>query len=238
MLSAWEAGSSLPPELRSLPLLAAAQPHLPVDSLRELSLGAFNARVLALRTRLFGDRLEAIVVCPACSETMELTLPADRILDEAPTPSTQEVAVEIDGYRLRLRRLTPVDLVAQGSCSSVEEIRLKLLDCCLLEARHTDRLGPLAAEDLPEAVQRVAGTALAEADPNAAPGVEVECGVCGHEWTAPIDVGVFLWHDLQRWSLRLLDEVHVLARAYGWTEPDVLALPPGRRSHYLGLNYG
>jgi hypothetical protein len=30
-------------------------------------------------------------------------------------------------------------------------------------------------------------------------------------------------------------EVHALASHYGWTEPDVLALPPARRRAYLEM---
>ncbi len=33
----------------------------------------------------------------------------------------------------------------------------------------------------------------------------------------------------------LLEDVHTLALAYGWTESDVLALPAPRRAEYLTL---
>jgi hypothetical protein len=33
----------------------------------------------------------------------------------------------------------------------------------------------------------------------------------------------------------LLAEVHSLARAYGWTEPEILALSPQRRAAYLEM---
>ena len=32
-----------------------------------------------------------------------------------------------------------------------------------------------------------------------------------------------------------MEEVHVLARAYGWREPDIVALPAWRRAWYLGF---
>jgi len=33
--------------------------------------------------------------------------------------------------------------------------------------------------------------------------------------------------------VKLVDDVHVLARLYGWSEPDVLALRSRRRDEYL-----
>jgi hypothetical protein len=33
----------------------------------------------------------------------------------------------------------------------------------------------------------------------------------------------------------VLGDVHELARAYGWSEPEVLALSPWRRAAYLAL---
>jgi len=36
-------------------------------------------------------------------------------------------------------------------------------------------------------------------------------------------------------AMRLIRDVHVLARTYHWSEPDVLRLGLGRRLAYLGL---
>jgi hypothetical protein len=44
-----------------------------------------------------------------------------------------------------------------------------------------------------------------------------------------------VWTELRAHARRLLREVDVLARAYGWTEPDVLALDERRRAAYLEL---
>ena len=34
---------------------------------------------------------------------------------------------------------------------------------------------------------------------------------------------------------RLIEEVHALARAYGWTEVEAMAMAPWRRARYLAL---
>jgi hypothetical protein len=44
---------------------------------------------------------------------------------------------------------------------------------------------------------------------------------------------VFLWQDVAQAAQHLLDEVHALATAYGWREPEILALSAARRSYYI-----
>ena len=50
-----------------------------------------------------------------------------------------------------------------------------------------------------------------------------------------MDVGSFVWAELHAHGRRVLREVDVLARAYGWTEAEVLALGERRRAAYLAL---
>jgi hypothetical protein len=47
-----------------------------------------------------------------------------------------------------------------------------------------------------------------------------------------------LWDDVQAYARGLLGQVHALARAYGWTEHEVLSLSPRRRAAYLEMTGG
>ena len=48
-----------------------------------------------------------------------------------------------------------------------------------------------------------------------------------------LDVGEFLWAEVRQAAMRLLEDVHALAWAYGWREADLLAMPAQRRAFYL-----
>ena len=85
---------------------------------------------------------------------------------------------------------------------------------------------------LPETVTEALASTMAEADPQGDVELALECPACGHAWRAGFDVASFLWAELDAWSRRTLDDVHVLASAYGWSENEILALGP-RRQHYL-----
>src|SRR5690606_11024700 len=210
LLAAWVAGSGLPLPLRPIPLLAAADPGADPDALAAQALGACNARLLLLRKQLFGPRFEAVATCPACGEALQLSLTAEALgapaPDESP-PAPAGVTVDRDGYTLRLRPVTPLDLAvaeptrdptARRAClldrcgctlrlrqvpplelAGAEPLRdpiarrACLLDRCLLAADHDGE--PVAARDLPDAVQEADGRALAQADPLAVFGLDVAC---------------------------------------------------------------
>ena len=73
------------------------------------------------------------------------------------------------------------------------------------------------------------------ADPLAEVLVDLVCPACEKRFVADLDLGAFVWADLSAQARRLIREVDVLARTYGWTEPEVLALGEGRRAVYLEL---
>jgi hypothetical protein len=65
--------------------------------------------------------------------------------------------------------------------------------------------------------------------------VELACPTCGHAWQAQLDVAEFLWAGVNTAAGRLLEDVHALAAACGWSEGDVLALSARRRRAYREL---
>ena len=60
-------------------------------------------------------------------------------------------------------------------------------------------------------------------------------GDCGHGWFTSLDMGWVLWAQISERARALLLDVHDLARGYGWSEPQILALSPWRRAAYRSL---
>jgi hypothetical protein len=79
---------------------------------------------------------------------------------------------------------------------------------------------------------------MAECDPQAEVLLDLACPACDHRWPLLFDATAYLWAEIAVHARRLLREVHLLARAYGWREADVLALSAARRSYYLDLVSG
>jgi hypothetical protein len=104
----------------------------------------------------------------------------------------------------------------------------RFLELCCVEGRDT------SSGQLAELMAQVE-TGLAALDPAADISLALACDSCGHGWAADFDIGALLWEEIEARARGLLGEIHGLARAYGWTEPEILALSPERRAAYLEL---
>ena len=113
--------------------------------------------------------------------------------------------------------------------------RAGLLSCCI--PRSDLKGAAVRVDELPAEVTEAVAKALESANPQAEVELLVTCDACGHNWTAPFDIAHFLWSELDIWARQTLREVAWLARAYGWSETDILRLPAPRRRHYLKLAY-
>jgi hypothetical protein len=231
LLDVWEHGLARPMPGRVLALLAAAFPEASVDELAELPIGRRDAQLLRLRERLFGPELTAVVPCPSCGEQVESTFRVDEIeLGDAVAVATTHAA-DIDGYRATFRLPASRDVLA---LTDRRTARAALLARCLIEVR--DPTGePVMVGSLPHDVVTAIEARMAAADPQADIELRLACPSCEHRWLAVFDIASFLWTELHAWALRMLRDVHSLARSYGWREADVLALSPTRRQLYLEL---
>lgn len=215
---------------RAVAILAFAFPDESDDVLRRLPLGRRNERLLALRERLFGDLLNAFAECPACGTALEFTMRSAGLRVQ---PREQELLLEAEGYTVRFRLLDSRDLKAAARSASVAEARARLLQSCVVEAyRGEDRA---AVDELPTEVVDALSARLEECDPQAETLIALVCPQCAHEWQLSFDVASFLHAEISAHGRRLLHEVHMLARTYGWSERDILAMSAHRRRDYLAM---
>lgn len=233
LLTVWERGLAESPVRRALLLLGTAVDDRPPERLGELSLGQRNARLLALRTELFGSRFASLAECPACAQPVEMQFDATDIQATPAREPDGAYTLRVDGYEATFRLPTSRDLDHLDAAADVSVNRRHLLARCIRTARQgPEELDPL---DLPEAVVRAIGERMAQEDPPASLELALCCPACQHQWQAPLDIVAYLWSELHAWALRMLHQIHTLAAAYGWREADILALSPTRRQAYLDL---
>lgn len=233
ILDVWEAGRAAHPLDRALALLSAALPGRTRDELAALSLGRRDAVLLRLRAATFADALPCATACPACPERLEFDLSCRALLDATMVGDADTCVVEQDGYRVRARAPGSLDVAAIVGCATVDEARRGLLERCVLEASGPS--GLVDVSELAPAIHEAIGHAMLALDPGAEIAIDLECPACRTRWSAVLDVPVVLWAEIADRARRLLLEVHLLARAYGWREPDVLALSAARRATYLDM---
>jgi hypothetical protein len=226
MLSVWERGQARPPVERALALLAAACPGETLDDLAALPVGRRDARLMVLREWTFGPRIAGLASCPACGDRVEMSAGVADLLVPVEEPPPARLEIRVGEHELALRLPDSRDLAALAGSGDLPSLRRRLLRCCLLAGD---------SESLPDAVLAAAAEKLAEADPQADVRLSLACPACGHIWLAAFDIVAFFWREIDAWALRTLREIHTLALAYGWREPDVLALSPWRRRLYLQM---
>lgn len=150
---------------------------------------------------------------------------------EAPDPA---VCRTPSGHAVRFRLLNSRDELALAGSGSLAEARQRLVARCVLETRSPagERVSTaaLSTSDLEAVAARITAS-----DPLAELQLALSCPACGHSWSAGFDIGAYFWREIDAWAGRLLQEVHLLAAAYGWREADILALSPWRRRCYLAL---
>ncbi|SED47957.1 hypothetical protein [Streptomyces melanosporofaciens] len=256
LLAIWEAGLAHHGPGRALLLHRAARPESAADELLSLPVGEREADLYALRRALFGERMQIRAECGACGEAMEFDLDA-RDLGVRPRERDGPLRVEEGEWTVEFRLPTVADLEAaahavaeagrpvdaeggDGAQASTAAARARwvLLARCLVSVHRAGQPVPadrLPVAELPEPVQRKLAEAAERADPAADVTLNVACPECGEATRAELDIASYLWAELDHWARDLLLDVHLLATAYGWSEPQILALSPLRRRYYLEL---
>jgi hypothetical protein len=213
-------------------LLRAALPSSDLESLDDWPLALRQATLLRLRCATFGATLRAAMDCPQCADRLEFELDGRELLrlpgadspahtDAAPS----EAAFEVRGMRFRLP--TGRDLAALREIgderAAVERIANR---CCLDSPAPTVWPEELIAE-VDERLERM--------DPLGSLQLALECPGCHSVWDQAFDIGRYFWEEVELRAKTILAQVHRLARGYGWSEKEVLALSVARRRAYLEL---
>jgi hypothetical protein len=242
LLTAWELGLPGSPAQRGVVLLGALLPARPLDDVLAMSVGERDAHLLEARRLLFGPQLECVVTCPECASDLELGVGVDDLLsmsDDAPGgDGRSDEDLQIGRWRLRVRALELRDLLDASGAADPAAGRELLLDRCIMSAVDVsaDPGESQTASAIPADVEGALVAELERRNPTGALDFELTCPECATVWLAPFDVVAFLWVELDGWARRTLDEIHQLATAYGWTEPEVLALSAWRRAAYLQMS--
>ena len=224
VLDLWERAVGLDRWQRDEALLASGQAP-------PRGLGARNAALLGLRNGLFDGALALKSACPACAAECEFQVDSAALAGEL-RDQVAERAATFDWHGLSISARPPTIDDLHAVCRQADEasaVRVLLARCLAGD------FDPASADET--AIEEL-GRRLERLDPGAVVSFELRCPACAHDWSAMLDVGEALWTELQRAAERTLTEVDALARAYGWTETEVMRLSPTRRAAYLQLVEG
>jgi hypothetical protein len=228
IIAVWEAGGQQHALDRALTILASAAPGTDREALADLSIGQRDARLLQLRALMLGPCAHGFAECPCCGERVEFALDTAAFAQPKELNETAR-EVEVAGARVRFRLTTSRDLADVVAAPDSSKALRGLVERCLLP---TTAVG---GQELPDEMVEALSRAMLAADPQAEIMLRLGCPACDHRWDLLFDVVEFFWSEIAAQAQRLLREIDALARAYGWTEREILSLPARRRQTYLEL---
>ena len=231
LLTLWECALGQPASARTDALLQASFAN--IEPVR--TPGERNTRLLALHSRLFGNEIELLSHCPACHTVAQFSGNCDSLaaqmgpkLADAPTHR-----LEAEGHVIEFRLPDCADIASASSVEDSEDFVQLLLDRCVLAC--TREGSDVPVRQLAEPVLDALSQQMETLDTGASVSFALDCPHCATHWQAPLDVGEMLWQKVRAAAERLLLDIHMLARSYGWAEREVLRLSPLRRAAYLQM---
>ena len=214
--------------------LLVKTPHAAVGpgQAHTLSLPDHDVVLAALYRELFGDEVACRIRCESCGAALSVgfslaeLLAARGELDDADRellaalrgPDDDGVYELAAGMRFRL-----------PTCADVAELHglPPAVAEQALEQRCVLSLGPGDHD--------VLDRAMALAGPRVATELDAECPTCGHFQSTPFGIEAFLCATLERERALVVREVHLLARAYGWSRADILDMARSDRHLHVRL---
>ena len=228
LLRVWDATRSVPPAMRAATLLDILTGS---EDAARLPIGVRDRHLLALREEWRSPAFESVVACPVCATLVELSFD---------TPAVAAIrgssSLAIDGITIEFRLPDSHDLAAVAAAQSIDDARANLAARCIVRATSLGEEVPLPALD--DAGIAAISDAMAAADPDGDLRVPIVCPDCAHSWDVLFDPATYVWNELETAAIGAMREVDALASAYGWTEEQILSIPPARRRVYLGMVLG
>jgi hypothetical protein len=234
LLDTWERCQHMHPLDQGIALLAAGCPDSSWETLAGLSIGRRDDLLLRLRAATLGPWLHGHGHCPGCTEAVEFQVNTSDLC--ALQPNQNAVAhwtLDLGAIRLQGRLPDSTDLAAIAGCQDPLQARRLLARRCISQANCG--AAPWDAEAISEEIMAALSAQIAKADPLADIELQLHCPSCGHQWPASLDIASFFWIEISAHVDRLLRDIHLLARAYGWRESEILALTPRRRQRYIDM---
>lgn len=209
----------------------------------DLTVGDRDRLLFALCASTFSSEMDLTSRCPfeECGELSELTLSLETMARHNPTAPPadffeKQITLGHTSCTLRFRFPTGKDqetacryLAKQGSAS----VETELIQSCLLGLHDTSG-APIAFENRIEEIAPQIETAWSDLDPPADCYAQVDCPACDRSYTAVLDVLALFIAGLKNRG-DIFHQVDRLARAYHWSERELLALSFNRRQRYLDL---
>ena len=201
-----------------------------------LEIGKRTEYLLTLASLSNSSKINVNLRCSnlECERQMEITIPLLEITRLQQQSENQKTEIAIASEKISLRKPTGNDqrLWQEQHFSDECSATLAMVQSLLVsEQPSTFKQVYSQEKDWIEMLNQV----MEEIDPLVNFNLQVNCPYCGSENLQDFDLGAWALQQLYGVQQQLIVTIHRLASHYHWSESEILAIPPGRRSCYLAL---
>ncbi|CAH8296342.1 hypothetical protein EV196_11157 [Mariniflexile fucanivorans] len=180
-----------------------------------------------VRKMLFGNRFNNIAHCPKCKQAVEWDFYFHQM--EIPilidTPDNIEIPIDIPNYHIMVRLPNSDDLICKEEIQIIRKCILNLKD--FPEGTFNQKI----PDDLLMQINNKFNKTCKASNIS----YHLNCTECKHEWDVVFDISTYLWKEIDQWAKSFLRQICLLAKAFGWSELDIINMSENRRNHYLNL---
>ena len=217
-------------------LLAWGYPEKEWSELAHVPIGQRDAMLLMLRAKWFGSDIRLGCRCPKCNASFEFETSVEELCSVIPDEADCQNSCIVSRYgkEYEIRPINGRDLAGlPRDCPKDVAVRF-LARQTILSVRNSsgDALPIPDPDKLKDALLLQIGNALEKQDPLSVIAFPVACADCGHDWEALFEPVRLLWDELGNENDALLEDIHLLAKEYGWRENDILSISARRRRVY------
>jgi len=231
LLEVWEQGLGRHPIDQALLVLRYAFPNITYESLTMLSIGQRDTLLLKTRQKTLGDGIEAHIECPDCHERLEFAMSCDALMANTAHEEQKHRTIVCEGMEFHIRCPNSRDIAEAATSQHISEVKQTLFARCITP------IGPTNSQfqGVADSVKTALAAELIVLDPQAEILIDLSCPACEHTWQGLFDIVAFFWAEIHVKAGRLLQEIDVLARTYGWAEAEILHMTNTRRALYRDM---
>ncbi|WP_406224118.1 hypothetical protein [Streptomyces canus] len=226
LLDAWGQASVAPVAGRGAVLVRFAGLCPDLDCALDLGVGECAALAALAHATAFGREVAGVITCSSCGELLsaQVSLPtAEELVTAAAASGPRQVSVG----EFTVRAPTIRDLLA--AAASPDRACAVLLSRCVLRGDGS----PVDPAELTQEEKSLLDEAAEAITAATMTTLCVRCPACGEHVRAALDTAAVLCDRIAIAAPALMEEVAVLAEAFGWSEADLLSMPAARRAAYL-----
>lgn len=203
------------------------------DELARLTVGDRERLLLAVCSRLLGAATDLVVACPSCMSVVEVPIRFRDLVSAQPESSDRRCVLATRDGNWAAEVAPPTGEDLERTLGLGQRSARLLLEACLT-ALFDAQGQAVGREDLPEDCEAELAEKLLALDPLAECRIAVECPHCAQSFETLLD-GYALLKGAFGNASALYGDVYRMARAYHWSEADILALPLAKRAQYLAI---